>query len=233
MNKKYQETRITNGSLILSIINKIILKIEDTYDDNYNLFDAKIDYKIKDIDYLLKKLKDNVIDLKINTPWDFKDHIEEINDKKIIIKNDTNLKNYISIKDLYDFIPYIPFHTDLSIINSFTQKTTSSNIEYLFLYDYNGYLSILEGETLKVKIPFIKVAYNMHSHPNGHCGFSLPDINSGLDLLSEGGLASSVVTERCALVMYRQGLVIEDDYINIKSRKYENLKSIKFIKIVY
>ncbi len=233
MNKKYQETRITNASLILSIINKMILKIEDTYDDNYDLFDAKVEYKINDMNYLLKKLKDNIIEFKINTPWDFEDYIEEINNKKIIIKNDKNLKNYISIKDLYDFIPYIPFRTDLSIINYFTQKTTSTNIEYIFLYDYNGSLSILEGELLRVKIPFVKVIYNMHSHPNGHCGFSIPDINSGLDLLSEGGFASAVATDSCALVMYRQGLVTEDDYINIKTGKYENLNSIKFIKIVY
>ncbi|MGC9182383.1 MAG: hypothetical protein C0172_00090 [Caldisphaera sp.] len=235
MSKKYQELKKTNASQILSIISKLIIQIENTYDDEYNLFDAKVEKDILDFRSLLKKISGNIIELKINTPWEFEDYSTEIDGKEILVKKDPNIKDYISIKDVYNFIPYIPFKTDLDIIKPFTKKTSLTNIEFLFMYDNNGYLSILEGELLKVKIPFIRVVFNMHTHPEGHCGFSVPDINSGLDLLSEGGLATSVVTDSCAIVMHRQGLITENDYIKIKSRKYENeiFDSIKFTKIIY
>jgi len=235
LSKKYQELKKTNASQILSIINLLIIQIENTYDEDYNLFDAKVERDVTDLKLMLKKINEGIIDLKVNVPWEFEDYFAEIDGKKISIKKDPTIKDYTSIKDVYNFIPYIPFKTELDLIKSFAKKTSLTNIEFLFLYDNNGYLSILEGELLKVKIPFIRVIFNMHTHPEGHCGFSVPDINSGVDLLSEGGLATSVITESCAIVMYRQGLITENDYIKIKSKKYENVifDSIKFTKIFY
>ncbi|MDP8003001.1 MAG: hypothetical protein ACP5I6_00745 [Caldisphaera sp.] len=236
MSKKFQTYTKTNGSIILAIINKVILSIENSFDESYNLFDAKVEKNLIEENSLRQLIKNKRIELKVDVPWEFDTIEDEANNMEIKIIKDKYLKNFVSIKDLYSFVPLIPYKFDLEIIKNFSRKTTESNIEYLMLYDYNSNLTILEGELLRVKIPFVKVIYNMHTHPYGHCGLSQQDINSGLDLLSEGGLSTSASTENCAVAMFRQGLVIENDYIKIKELKGnidENLSSIKFEKILY
>ncbi len=234
LNKKYQDLKVTEASLIISLLYKLVTILEDTYDDAYDLFDASIN--INDITPLGMITKKREIKIGVNTPWDFEDVEEEIGNKKLRIVKERYVRSHVSIKKIYNLIPLIPYKYDINIIKELARKTTSTGIEYLLLYDESSNLTILEGELFRVRLPFVKVIYSMHTHPLGHCGLSQPDVNSGLDLLSEGGISSSASTENCAAIMHRIGLVLEDDYIKIKSSKGEvsgNLTSIKFSKIIY
>ncbi|MCE4608680.1 MAG: hypothetical protein F7B61_07000 [Caldisphaeraceae archaeon] len=234
MDRKYQDLKVTEASLIISLLYRLITALEDTYDDAYDLFNASINANdITPIDMIAKKRE---IRVGVNAPWDFENVEEEIDNRKLKIVKERYARNHVSIEKVYSLIPLIPYKYDINIIKEFARKTTSTGIEYLLLYDENSNLTILEGELFRVRLPFVKVIYNMHTHPLGHCGLSQPDVNSGLDLLSEGGISSSASTENCAVIMHRVGLVLEDDYIKIKSSKGKvggNLTSIKFSKIIY
>jgi hypothetical protein len=147
-----------------------------------------------------------------------------------------------SLADLYWAIPYHALRLDSSLIREGAARTARTGVEYLYVYTDNGLLAFLEGEVHRVSIPFIRAIISLHTHPTGHCGLSVADAKSGIDLLAEGGIAEAAATVRCIVIMRRQGLVLEDDYIAIKSLKSRkndpftpqslNLKSVK-IEVFY
>ena len=97
---------------------------------------------------------------------------------------------------------------------------------------------MLEGEYLRVRIPRVKTVLSIHTHPEGACGLSKADIETGLDLLSEGGVMEAAATPSCAFIMMREGAVSEDAYIRVKTLKgpvYSeySIDGLRFYKIYY
>jgi len=147
-----------------------------------------------------------------------------------------------SLADLYWATPYHTLRLDASLIREGAARTARTGVEYLYVYTDSGLLAFLEGDISRVSIPFIRAVITLHTHPPGHCGLSLADAQSAVDLLAEGGLAEAAATTKCIIIMRRQGLITEDDYIAIKSlrgRKGDpfnpqrlNLKNIK-IELLY
>lgn len=109
---------------------------------------------------------------------------------------------------------------DREMLRERAVRTTRTGIEYMFLYLSDGRVAMFEGEHFRVRLPFVESSASVHTHPEGACGLSVADIQSGLDLLVSGGLLSAAATPSCIAFMHRLGLVSEDDYFAVKEAIY-------------
>ncbi len=131
---------------------------------------------------------------------------------RVVVRPEESLWG-VSAESVYEHVPLAVLQADSAEIKSLAHKTTLTGIEYMVLYTDKGEALILEGEYLRVRIPFVKVVGSVHTHPEGSCGLSKADFSSALDLLAEGGLFEAAATPSCAAMIYRVGLVSEDDYV--------------------
>jgi len=129
--------------------------------------------------------------------------------------------------------PSIPFERDGSLIRGLAEETSRSGVEYIMLYDSRGTLLVLEGGYLRVTIPFVKVVGSVHTHPEGSCGLSRKDVESGLDLLAEGGVFEASATPSCYFYMARTGGLSEEDYVRVKSMRGDVLEPLRLETIVF
>ena len=121
----------------------------------------------------------------------------------------------LELESLYMLAPQL-VALDSSIIREHALETTRSGIEYLMIYLGSGEVAVFEGEAYRVRLPFVPSSASLHTHPEGSCGLSAQDVQSGLDLLVEGGLFEAAATPSCIAFMARMGLVSEEDYIAIR-----------------
>ncbi len=149
--------------------------------------------------------------------------------------NEYNMNFY----DLYDEIVKILLKDSFEFAMK-ASYTTKTGIEFIFFYLEDGSVAMLEGEHFRVRLPRLRAVASIHTHPEGACGLSRADVESGLDLLSEGGLALGAATPSCMFIMYRRYLISEDDYVILKKLIYKNknifkekLKSIRFAMVRY
>ncbi|MCE4613227.1 MAG: hypothetical protein F7C07_05280 [Desulfurococcales archaeon] len=138
-----------------------------------------------------------------------------------------------SYEELLAKAPRIPFTFDGSLIKELAAETSRTGIEYIFLYSSDGYLFVLEGGYLRVNIPFVRVVGSVHTHPEGSCGLSSKDVESGLDLLSEGGLFEAAATPACYFYMARTRSVSEEDYVKARMIRGDILEPLRLETIVF
>ncbi|MDK2384539.1 MAG: hypothetical protein QI199_07015, partial [Candidatus Korarchaeota archaeon] len=74
-----------------------------------------------------------------------------------------------------------------------------------------GEVVVLEGEVDRVTIPFFRAWATGHTHPAGHCVFSAKDLEAARSLFMTGGLATGVVAQGCVVVLWRRGVLTEED----------------------
>ena len=121
----------------------------------------------------------------------------------------------LGLESLYLLAPRLS-SLDSPLIRGHALETTRNGIEYLMIYLGSGEVAVFEGEAYRVRLPFVPSSASLHTHPEGSCGLSTQDIQSGLDLLVEGGLFEAAATPSCIVFMARIGLVSEEDYIAIR-----------------
>jgi hypothetical protein len=138
-----------------------------------------------------------------------------------------------SYEELLARAPRIPFEKDGGMIRGLAEETTRTGVEYILLYDSGWSLVVLEGGYLRVTIPFVRVVGSVHTHPEGSCGLSRKDVESGLDLLAEGGLFEASATPSCYFYMGRIGGVSEGDYVRVKMLKGDVLEPLRLDTIVF
>ncbi len=193
--------------------------LEDYADEN----DIIVGQTVADeAEYLVEKLKlGETIEIPVYAPG------SAIDDESYKISNGELVIRVEEPRSFGDGHPYlglfpiasrVPFIYDSPLIKSYAGDTARTRIEYIMLYTGTGEVYIFEGEYDRVSLPFVKVAFSLHTHPSlpGACALSRADIASGLDLLSVGGIGEAAATTHCAFIMYRRGLIDEDTYIAIK-----------------
>jgi len=165
----------------------------------------------------------------------------EVNGMRVVVEPEESLWG-VPASSLYEEAPREVIKSDSMLLKRLAHTTTMTGVEYIVLY-HGGEAYVLEGEYLRVRIPFAKVAASVHTHPSGGCALSLADVSSALDLLAESGLFEAAATTTCAAVLYRVGPVDEDDYVAAreailkasrgKREAFPRLKTIRYMVTGY
>lgn len=135
-------------------------------------------------------------------------------------------------RSVYDRFKDMFLEATSRILKGYALKTRMSNVEY-FIALINDRLIALEGERLGVRLPHFKTYAIAHTHPIGHIMFSHKDIESTIDLFTEGGILSLVATENSATVLRRRGPYTIDDYeALIDLRDYLKKKNVRINEIL-
>ncbi len=234
---KYQEEIVSDATIYAAAVFKLIEYIETTVAEYYDIDEVTVDDGDLDPDNMARG---GVATIRLyNVPEELTREIE-IGDTGLTIRVEARGPAYggVSYRTLFSIFPRTLLRLDRHRIRELSLQTSRSGIEYIILYTDRGIGLILEGEYLRVSIPFVKVAASIHTHPEGSCGLSRHDIQSGLDLLVEGGIMEAAATPSCAFVMRREGAVSEDDYVNVKLMrgpifKDNRLGSIVFERVYY
>ncbi|MEM1525826.1 MAG: hypothetical protein QW775_01565 [Ignisphaera sp.] len=102
--------------------------------------------------------------------------------------------------------------------------------EYMVIFLDRGSAAILEGSPEKVVAPFIPgTVFTCHTHPNTYRALlSKEDARSLLELLSNRGLGSCVISTSSCLVVYRCGPFVLDDYFKL----FNAIKDQEYIDII-
>lgn len=102
--------------------------------------------------------------------------------------------------------------------------------EYMVVILDRGSAAILEGSPEKVVAPFIPgTVFTCHTHPNTYRALlSKEDARSLLELLSNRGLGSCVVSTTSCLVVYRCGPFVLDDYFKL----FNAIKEQEYIDVI-
>ena len=216
---KEQWIKVTRGSLYAAVVYSVIESVELNYEDDFDLLGVGIPGYLLSVEDTVSALSGGSLMVEVNVPGHRGVLGEYIlaNGARIIVASRWDYEGDASLSSLYSTAPARVIQADSGLIRESARKTAREGVEYIYIYTRDGRLAVLEGERGAVRIPFLKASVSLHTHPPGACGLSLADAQSGLDLLSEGGLAEAAATTRCAVVMYREGLVTEDDYITIRS----------------
>ena len=223
-NLKHQENLTTTGSIMMatyySLIDFIETKIlEDYADEDDIMVDRSI---IDDASRLAERIRSGeTVEIPVYAPDSATEESEYMIGSGLIVVRAyrSNPIDAYSYLDLFSLAARAPFIYDSHVIKSYASITARTRIEYIMLYSVHGDLYVFEGEYDRVSLPFVRVAFSVHTHPSlpGSCALSKADVASGLDLLSVGGIGEAATTTYCAFIMYRKGLVDEDTYINIKA----------------
>ena len=221
MGSKEQALLRTSGSLGFALLYAVITHIEDLADERgLDLGDFSVSWALKDRLLsnpmsLLASGRVEVFSSRVSEPVSRR---VEIWGKTIDIAVTPGFGEE-SIIGLYRSAARM-LSLDASIVREKAAVTSRSGTEFMFIYLDNGELAMFEGEVYRVRLPFVRAVATVHTHPEGSCGLSLPDIQSGLDLLSEGGLLSGAATPTCLAYMARIGLLTIDDYVAVKEALY-------------
>jgi len=109
----------------------------------------------------------------------------------------------ISWRKMYKRVLEVFVNNIVPLLKDKAKITNTEHVEFMLLVIPKKVGILLEGEVDKVRIPFIKTYVMAHTHPSPHCFFSHKDIISSLDMFSNRGLISAVVTTSCSAIMHR------------------------------
>lgn len=249
--EKRQWIEETRGAVVLSVIARILEKIEVVSEIlGKEPGEIEVEEWVFDVDALATRISAGMVEVRVRAPSELVEEagaedVLEVNGHRVVLRiiGDPELWG-ASSGSLYDMVPRMILRMDGSRFKNLAFGTSRDGIEYMGIYLEDGRVAFFEGEHYRVSLPFVRALANIHTHPEGACSLSIPDIRSGLDLLVEGGLFEAAVTPSCAAVMYRIGLVIEDDYVALKefllnSQKRRKpvmmprLKSVRFARLAY
>ncbi len=241
--KKQWMTR-TNGAMKLAVYHKILKFIEDIAEEE-GIEPSEITLSESILDSYLIEYS-NELTLEYNSgslQGTRREETIRLGDREIrIILEPSGELLGVTAGVVYERVPRIVLSEDSSLLKKIAFETTMNGIEYMGVYLNDGQVFFVEGELYRVSLPFVKSLATIHTHPEPACWLSLKDIESGLDLLVEGGLFASAVTQSCASIMYRTGFVIEDDYISLKEfilskgkdvSKLSTLRSVRISRVAY
>ncbi len=115
-------------------------------------------------------------------------------------------------RKMYERVLEIFVNNIIPLLKNKAKITNTEHIEFMLLIAPKKVGVLLEGEIDKVRIPFVKTYIMAHTHPSPHCFFSHKDVISSLDIFSNRGLISAVITTSCSAIMYRVDDFTIDDY---------------------
>ena len=115
-----------------------------------------------------------------------------------------------SYKELYKYFADLYSKFVTSTMLEYARKTEETGVEYINILLDDGYFLILEGEENQVVIPHPSALASTHLHPNV-CLFSYKDLETADQLFIKGYLAVGVLTTRCLLLLYRNGVYTTED----------------------
>ncbi len=245
---KRQWIKVTRGSLLLAAYYRVIDIIEGlSGETDVSPLGYIVQEELLDPSWVLERVESGLLEVRVSHSQGGMEEYEEefsLGDRRLVVRLTPVRELWgVSLSSLYEAVPGIVLRADSIEFKQLAFETTRSGIEYMGLYLDDGRVAFFEGEFLRVSLPFVKATGSIHTHPEGSCMLSLKDLESGLDLLVEGGLFEAVATSSCAFVMYRLGFVSEDDFFRVKEallkargrglREPLKLESIKFYSLAY
>ncbi len=177
---------------LMEIFNTDNYYVEESFYSYYN-WDEEEKVRV----YLPKKLEEN------NVPK--RDGVESI-------FSDAPMVNSVFWKSLYRRTLEVFVENIIPLLKNKAKLTDTKHVEYMLLITPKKIGIILEGDIDKVRIPYIKTYVMAHTHPSPNCFFSQKDIISSLDLFTNQGLLSAVITTTCSAIMYRVDDMTIEDY---------------------
>lgn len=210
MASKRQWVSATDGALVAAVVFSVVRVFEESLDDP----DPWATYTDLELD---PGRWGDVIDVRL---WGGAGGVGgevEIEDRGVVVRvsEGRGLKGR-PLASLYSSLAYRVAALDSGLIRELAWETSRTGVEYILIYLPTGSVAVLEGEVLRVDIPFVESVGQIHTHPSGACALSRADVESGLDSLAEGAIFEAVATDDCIFYMARVGLVGEDDYIRVK-----------------
>ncbi len=210
---KRQELTVTRASRIAAVAYAVIDVVEEVYEEEVDLLGIGVSSKA------LEEPRGPIWDVRVSYPGR-RGLLGErrLDAMGVVVRVSSDPEEMLdyNMADIYRAVALAPLRLDGHRIKKAALETTMTGVEFMFIYTDTGHLAVLEGEEYRVRIPFVKAVAAYHTHPEGSCGLSGKDIESGVDLLSEGGIAEAAATPSCAAVLYRLGFITEDDYIELK-----------------
>lgn len=210
---KRQELSVTRASSRVAIIYSVIDIIESVYDEEVPLWEIGVSESVN------RPPVGGIVEVEVVYPGRsgvLGEKTVEALGVKVRVRSSEYGAPYYSLEDLYRMAVTLPLREDYSVLKKLAAETARSGVEFIVLYTDKGYAAILEGEHYMVRIPFVKVAAAYHTHPEGACALSWKDLESGLDLMVEGGLGEGAATTSCAALVYRTGFLSENDYLKLR-----------------
>ncbi len=234
---KYQDLRVTEGSIYTSLLCLVIKAAEWNSSDDVDVLSIGVPAWIVEPAEALSRLHGNrggLLKVEIYSPFEGDLGVYKIKPLNIdvAIRASREAQDYISLKNLYRLAMEAPLRLDSYLLKRLANTTSEGGPEFLIAYLEWGEVIILEGDVDRIRIPFleqVKVSY--HTHPRGGCAFSKADLASTLDLMVHGGIGEGIVTTDCAAYMYRIGFLLEEDYIVLKKYREPILVSLDKLNV--
>ena len=126
------------------------------------------------------------------------------------IEGTTQGKKEHDYKELYKYFAELYSKFVISTMLEYAKKTEETGVEYINILLDDGYFLILEGGEGQVVIPHPSGLASTHLHPNV-CIFSYKDLETADQLFIKGYLAIGVLTTKCLLLLYRNGVYTIED----------------------
>ena len=101
-------------------------------------------------------------------------------------------------------------------------QTHLSNTEFFLALLRDGRALILEGEERTIKVPKLRIWASAHTHPYT-CIPSAADMETAEDILCDQGIAETIISPLCTLVIFRSAPLTDDDILTLK-------EAIEFLK---
>ena len=117
-------------------------------------------------------------------------------------------------QELYKYFADLYSKFIISTMLGYARKTEQTEIEYINILLDDGYFLILEGEEDQVVIPHPSALASTHLHPDV-CIFSYKDLETADQLFMKGYLAVGVLTTKCLLLLFRNGVYTVEDRENL------------------
>ncbi len=223
---KWQEVRETRGSAYAALLYAVLTTIEETAETEEALWGSRVPGLLLDPVSALSEVRLSSR-IEVYVPGTSGSRVVEVGGTAVTLRFVEPRSGYVGVDALYSTAYRATLMLDRDLVARLAGETTETGVEYMLLYAEDGSVLVLEGERYRVRIPRVKVVMAYHTHPEGHCGLSAKDVESALDLLTEGGLASGSATPTCAAVLYRHGLVDEDEYVALRGGKQVEGRTIR------
>ncbi len=216
----------TPGAIYLSIAASLLLLAEGR--ENLDISQVIVTPELLDQSLVKMAKTSRKVSIAVNVTQ--LQEVYNVGDLTIEVKSG-NVKDGVGLLRLYERTPVNVVALDRELLRHLAQETSSTGVEYMLIYLEDGKVAVLEGERFRVSVPFVNSLAMLHTHPSGACGLSQKDLKSGIELLTEEGLFSGAVTPECAYIMYREGLVDEEDFIRVKKGELRDLRTVKFMHV--
>ncbi|MFP3231139.1 MAG: hypothetical protein RXR70_00670 [Acidilobus sp.] len=225
---KEQWLTTTDGSLLLGLASLIIDVVESNCEDPLT---AMVTSEVLDENHLKEGMKRGLLEVHLKPA--------RVEPKELVYRGvkvffTEGREGLIAIRELYERLPIKVLSLDyFSLYSRLAKRTAESGVEYMIVYTEDGEALVFEGEKFRASLPGVRsVPALVHTHPAGHCGLSRKDVESGLELMMDRGLMVAAVTEdACAAIMYRVGLLDEEDLLKAKEGTLGGLNSVKFVRV--